>query len=72
MRERLGAAARDHPWESKSDVAFFRGSRTSAERDPLVLLSRRRPDLADAAYTKNQAWRSKEDTLGQEPGNNLT
>ena len=32
--------------------------RTSAERDPLVLLSRAQPELADAQYTKNQAWKS--------------
>uniref|UniRef100_A0A8C7J8E6 Protein O-glucosyltransferase 1 n=2 Tax=Oncorhynchus kisutch TaxID=8019 RepID=A0A8C7J8E6_ONCKI len=31
-----------------------RGSRTSPERDPLVLLSREAPDLVDAEYTKNQ------------------
>ena len=34
-------------------------SRTSAERDPLVLFSRKHPDLAEAAYTKNQAYKSK-------------
>lgn len=55
------------PWEEKFPVAFFRGSRTSAERDPLILLSRSHPDLVDAAYTKNQAWRSEQDTLGQPP-----
>ena len=32
--------------------------RTSAERDPLVLLSREDPSLVDAQYTKNQAWKS--------------
>jgi hypothetical protein len=32
--------------------------RTSAERDPLVLLSREDPELVDAQYTKNQAWKS--------------
>ena len=32
--------------------------RTSSERDPLVLLSRDNPQLVDAQYTKNQAWRS--------------
>jgi hypothetical protein len=46
------------PWDVKVNVAFFRGSRTSAERDPLVLLSRAEPDLVDAQYTKNQAWKS--------------
>lgn len=33
--------------------------RTSSERDPLVLLSRASPDLVDAQYTRNQAWRSE-------------
>ena len=32
--------------------------RTSSERDPLVLLSREEPQLVDAQYTKNQAWKS--------------
>ena len=54
LRERLDAAARATPWDSKAARGFFRGSRTSAERDPLVRLSRRRPDLLDAQYTKNQ------------------
>ncbi len=34
--------------------------RTSSERDPLILLSREHPDLVNAQYTKNQAWRSEE------------
>lgn len=66
-RESLGEAARLKPWEVKSDKAFFRGSRTSGERDSLVLLSRKCPDLVDASYTKNQAWKSPKDTLGMEP-----
>ncbi|KAH0508658.1 Protein O-glucosyltransferase 1 [Microtus ochrogaster] len=33
-------------------------SRTSPERDPLILLSRKNPKLVDAEYTKNQAWKS--------------
>lgn len=33
--------------------------RTNAERDPLILLSRESPDLVDAQYTKNQAWKSE-------------
>ncbi|CAN7999062.1 unnamed protein product [Ixodes hexagonus] len=52
------------PWEKKRNVGFFRGSRTSAERDPLILLSRKEPGVVDAQYTKNQAWKSAEDTLG--------
>jgi len=66
-RETLGEAARLMPWEVKSDKAFFRGSRTSGERDSLVLLARKCPGLVDASYTKNQAWKSPKDTLGMEP-----
>ena len=40
-------------------------------RDPLVLLSRRLPDIADAQYTKNQAWKSDEDTLGMPPATEI-
>ena len=35
-RESLSEAAEAWPWEEKLDLAMFRGSRTSAERDPLV------------------------------------
>ena len=31
------------------------------------MLSRKRPDLIDAQYTKNQAWKTLKDTLGKEP-----
>lgn len=65
-RGTLGEAARQTPWELKSDLAFFRGSRTSSERDPLVLLARKCPQVADARYTRNQAWKSPKDTLGME------
>ena len=37
---------------------FLTCLRTSAERDPLILLSRAKPEFVDAAYTKNQAWKS--------------
>ncbi|CAG0898900.1 unnamed protein product [Cyprideis torosa] len=46
---------------------FFRGSRTTGVRDSLVLLSRSEPELVDAQYTKNQAWKSEKDTLGRPP-----
>lgn len=39
--------------------AYGFSARTSAERDPLILLSRENPDLIDAEYTKNQAWKSE-------------
>eukprot|EP00095_Tigriopus_kingsejongensis_P001991 maker-scaffold1340_size46339-snap-gene-0.9 protein:Tk01991 transcript:maker-scaffold1340_size46339-snap-gene-0.9-mRNA-1 annotation:"o-glucosyltransferase rumi homolog" len=67
MRETLLDRAQTWPWDRKQDIAFFRGSRTSSERDNLVLLSRDRPDLIDAQYTKNQAWKSPKDTLNAEP-----
>lgn len=54
-------------WASKTAKAFFRGSRTSSERDSIVLLSRSTPDLVDAQYTKNQAWKSAADTLNAAP-----
>ncbi len=43
LRHSLNQSAHIYPWESKEDRAFFRGSRTSAERDAVVRLSRRRP-----------------------------
>lgn len=46
------------PWNKKKNQSFFRGSRTSNERDPLILLSRKKPSTVDAKYTKNQSWRS--------------
>ena len=46
-----------YKWEKKKSQGFFIGSRTSPERDPLVLLSRAKPDLVYAAYTKNQAYK---------------
>lgn len=58
LRKSLMKEAEDWTWEQKKSKGFFRGSRTSSERDELILLSREFPDLIDAAYTKNQAWKS--------------
>ncbi|XP_057328278.1 O-glucosyltransferase rumi homolog [Microplitis mediator] len=66
-RKSLDKASQEYPWESKKSQGFFRGSRTSSERDNLVLLSRDHPELVDAQYTKNQAWKSDEDTLHRPP-----
>ncbi|RVE50548.1 hypothetical protein evm_004775 [Chilo suppressalis] len=63
----ITSAAEKSPWEKKVNKAFFRGSRTSEERDALVLLSRSNPELVDAQYTKNQAWKSDADTLYATP-----
>jgi len=71
MRGRIIEAGKATPWSAKRDLAFFRGSRTSGERDALVLLSRTHPDLVDAKYTKNQSWRSNKDTLGDEPASEV-
>lgn len=62
-RSSISKAAEETPWTEKISKAFFRGSRTSQERDTLVLLSRKYPDLVDAAYTKNQAWKSEKVVL---------
>ncbi|XP_012274696.1 O-glucosyltransferase rumi homolog [Orussus abietinus] len=66
-RKSLNAASENLPWPQKKAKAFFRGSRTSSERDNLILLSRKEPDLVDAQYTKNQAWKSDNDTLHVPP-----
>ncbi|KAG8522011.1 Protein O-glucosyltransferase 1, partial [Galemys pyrenaicus] len=58
FREDLLRSAAQWPWRKKNSTAYFRGSRTSPERDPLILLSRKNPKLVDAEYTKNQAWKS--------------
>ncbi|KAB1283091.1 Protein O-glucosyltransferase 1 [Camelus dromedarius] len=65
FREDLLRSAAQWPWKKKNSTAYFRGSRTSPERDPLILLSRKNPKLVDAEYTKNQAWKSMKDTLGK-------
>ncbi|XP_069003279.1 protein O-glucosyltransferase 1 isoform X2 [Embiotoca jacksoni] len=59
MRDELQKSAARWLWKKKESKGFFRGSRTSPERDPLILLSREAPELVDAEYTKNQAWKSE-------------
>nr|CAG4651040.1 EOG090X07KN [Simocephalus serrulatus] len=68
----INKMATTYPWKEKKTKAFFRGSRTSSERDPLILLSREEPDLVDAQYTKNQAWKSDADTLGAAPAKEVS
>ncbi|XP_067936207.1 protein O-glucosyltransferase 1-like isoform X1 [Watersipora subatra] len=63
----LADVAKKYPWSKKQPKGFFIGSRTSGERDPLILLSRAKPELVDAAYTKNQAYKGPKDTLDAEP-----
>lgn len=68
----LKQASDNWSWHKKLPVAFFRGSRTTEERDPLVLLSREDSNLVDAVYTKNQAWRSNADTLNAPPAEEVS
>lgn len=70
-RKLLGKVGNDTEWDDKISKAFFRGSRTSSERDPLILLSRDNPHLVDAKYTKNQAWKSDADTLHAPPASEV-
>ncbi|XP_018331335.1 O-glucosyltransferase rumi homolog [Agrilus planipennis] len=71
-REEIGKVANETAWENKILKAFFRGSRTSQERDALIILSRENPELVDAKYTKNQAWKSDADTLYASPAEEVT
>ncbi|VDD94901.1 unnamed protein product [Enterobius vermicularis] len=66
-RQTILRTAESVAWESRKSIGFFRGSRTNINRDKLILLSREKPDFIDARYTKNQAWRSNADTLGEKP-----
>ncbi|CAH1394121.1 unnamed protein product [Nezara viridula] len=66
-RKKLISVSKEIQWEEKKKVFFFRGSRTSSERDVIVQLSRKEKDLVNASYTKNQAWKSDKDTLGYPP-----
>ncbi|XP_046459242.1 O-glucosyltransferase rumi homolog [Daphnia pulex] len=68
----IDKVAATYPWNEKQSKAFFRGSRTSSERDPLILLSRGNLNLVDAQYTKNQAWKSDSDTLGAPPAEEVS
>ena len=54
MTKRITTVADNQPWNKKSDIGFFRGSRTSQDRDQLILLSRKSPHLVNAKFTKNQ------------------
>ncbi|XP_074027052.1 O-glucosyltransferase rumi homolog isoform X2 [Leptinotarsa decemlineata] len=71
-RKKLGTIGNSSSWLEKIPKAFFRGSRTSAERDPLVLLSRENSSIVDAKYTKNQAWKSDADTLHAPPAKEVS
>lgn len=71
-RKALLEEAKKYPWSKKLSKGFFRGSRTSSERDSLIMLSRENSKLIDAAYTKNQAWKSEADTLNVPPAEEVS
>ncbi|KFD51719.1 hypothetical protein M513_07415 [Trichuris suis] len=65
LRTTLSKEAAMWPWEMKKSKGFFRGSRTNKNRDPLILLSRRRPDLSSTLqYVGNTLLHCLKDTLG--------
>lgn len=55
MRAELLAAGAATSWKDKVPRVFFRGSRTSASRDPYVELGERDPAHWDVRYTLNQS-----------------
>ncbi len=52
-RDSIIAAGATKPWDGRKDLAFFRGARTTPQRDAIVRFSNEHPDLMDAAYTPN-------------------
>lgn len=72
LKSKISKYAESRPFQSRKDLAFFRGSRTTEERDPVILISRQNPNLIDAKYTKNQAWRSVKDSLGEKPAEEVS
>lgn len=47
------AAGETKPWADRIDLAFFRGARTTAQRDAIVFFGNDHSDMLDAAYTPN-------------------
>ena len=64
-RKSILAAAEALPWDERKDVAFFRGARTTPERDPIVFFSDAHPELLDARYTPN--YKKESGLPGVEP-----
>ncbi|XP_017082742.2 O-glucosyltransferase rumi [Drosophila eugracilis] len=71
MRQHLAAKAAKISWDAKQSIGFFRGSRSSPERDKLVRLSRRCPDLVDAQYTLHVAYNSDGHELNSDPAEEM-
>ncbi|EDW80613.2 uncharacterized protein Dwil_GK11623 [Drosophila willistoni] len=65
MRRFIADRARRMPWQKKISIGFFRGSRSSKERDNLVLLTKRAPHLVDAQYTQSKNSPVKEMSLAE-------
>ena len=60
IRQKLNTEQEKYLWDDKLDVLYFRGSRTSPERDGIIKLSRKRRDDVDAFYVPNQSQKSME------------
>lgn len=52
-------------WENKSNVAFWRGRDSCRERLQLVEMSRKHPDMIDAALTNMFFFPKDENKYGQ-------
>jgi protein glucosyltransferase len=64
-RDSIIAAGVAKPWATRRDVSFFRGARTTPQRDAIVNFSNEHPDLMDAAYTPNYKKESGEGKAAQ-------
>ncbi|XP_017102097.3 O-glucosyltransferase rumi [Drosophila bipectinata] len=67
MRQHLAASGAKILWKTKKQLGFFRGSRSSPDRDNVVILSKRYPNLVDAQYTLNVADRFTSHILTSDP-----
>lgn len=52
------------PWEQRIEKGFFRGRDSNRERLQLVKMSKKHPDLIDAAITRYFFFRDEMEELG--------
>ena len=71
MSEELIQESNSMTWEDKFQTAYFRGTRTSDERDFLIRLNTNHPELVNATYIKHQSKHINDKTIelfGIQPG----
>ena len=59
-RDSIIAAGVAKPWAARKGLGFFRGARTTPQRDAIVRFSNEHPDLLNASYTPNYKKESGE------------